>query len=727
MSTEDETVTKTIDDEIQSVRMHVAYRLQQAGLVFGIIVLVAMVPLYPEIIEFNILASFGGIYLALAVLFILRKRLSYKIQTWVLLGLLFTAGGLALVVWGLVGMGIPVFFVLPMIATLFYGMREGVISTIVVTGFIAMVAVLTTQGVLHPMVDADAYQHHPISWVNTIAVVVFLASLLIAILGTVNRRLLDFIGARDQHTEEMMVANRRLRSEINKKRTAQRELVIKDKVVDSSLNAVAFADLNGVLTYVNQSFLDFWGHDRFDEVIGRPIAEFWTDADAALQVVEHLEQTGESSGEMVARRADSSTFIAKYNATLVIDKDGSPLCMAAILEDITKQREYETMLEEENDWRKVMLEAGSLVAANLEFDHTFGPVAQALRQVVPVDHMMVVLVESDNAVFRVVETTSDRQSSIYPDMSVPLAGSFLEALQKTGESLIVNDLKQSNSCFPDESIIREEGLRSCVRIPLYNAGRFLGMLALSSRRSHAFDNAHLRHLETLALQVAQTVANIQRYQQMRGEAEHLAVIVREVHHRIKNNLQGVIGLFGRYRDEQPQLAPVLNNAIAQLYAVAEVHNLLSHHTHETVSWHSLIQGVCQVTDNLSPHRVECTLAPDTAHLMVAASEAVPLALALNELIQNAINHGYPDGRIGTIRLSAEPAADGARVWLRVADDGIAPSQLLDSDNGDGFGLGLELVQSLLPENSRFQIRHQDDWTVAEVSLPLHAFVEQENH
>jgi two-component sensor histidine kinase len=65
--------------------------------------------------------------------------------------------------------------------------------------------------------------------------------------------------------------------------------------------------------------------------------------------------------------------------------------------------------------------------------------------------------------------------------------------------------------------------------------------------------------------------------------------------------------------------------------------------------------------------------------------------------------------------------------LRVADDGIAPSQLLDSDNGDGFGLGLELVQSLLPENSRFQIRHQDDWTVAEVSLPLHAFVEQENH
>lgn len=380
-------------------------------------------------------------------------------------------------------------------------------------------------------------------------------------------------------------------------------------------------------------------------------------------------------------------------------------------QQVKHREENESASRRERLWLETIREASELVTQAHHIGDSFSDVAGYLRQILPLNQFVISLEESNRIHYEVVAINDD--TNIQQNFAIRLdrdSACQRRLNSRPGEKIVCDRVK-------DRGVSLAEDMQSCVCLPLFDRDKRLGALSLSSRQSHAFDNAQLRHLESLALQVAHTVSNIQRYQQMSSEAERLAVIVREVHHRIKNNLQGVIGLFDRYRDEQPKLAPAMNNAIAQLNAVAEVHNLLSHHTHETVSWHSLIEGVCQVTDNVSPHRIECVLAPDTAHLTVAASEAVPLALALNELIQNAINHGYPDGRIGTIRLSTEPAVDSAGVWLRVADDGVPPPEKLDSDNGDGFGLGLDLVQSLLPDNSHFQIKHRDDWTVVEVLYP----------
>jgi two-component sensor histidine kinase len=375
------------------------------------------------------------------------------------------------------------------------------------------------------------------------------------------------------------------------------------------------------------------------------------------------------------------------------------------------REENEAASRRERLWLETIRKASELVTQAHHIGDSFSDIAGYLRQILPLNQFVISLEENNTVHYEVVAI--DDNTSIQQNFAIRLdrdSACQRRLNSRPGEKIVCDRVR-------DKGVSLAEDMQSCVCLPLFDRDKRLGALSLSSRRSHAFDSAQLRHLESLALQVAHAVANIQRYQQMRSEAERLAVIVREVHHRIKNNLQGVIGLFDRYRDEQPQLAPALNSAIAQLNAVAEVHNQLSHHTHETVSWHSLIQGVWEVTDSLSPHRIECSLATDTAHLTVAAGEAVPLALALNELIQNAINHGYPDGRIGTIRLSTESAADGAGVWLRVANNGVPPPKKLDSNNGDGFGLGLDLVQSLLPDNSRFQIKHQDDWTVAEVLYP----------
>lgn len=377
------------------------------------------------------------------------------------------------------------------------------------------------------------------------------------------------------------------------------------------------------------------------------------------------------------------------------------------------RRRVERPLAHGHAWMRVILEASALATSRLEYAGTFGPVAAALRRLAPVDHFMIVLQQGGEAAFVVVETRAGKTPSILPGTRVPFPGSFLEHLKQLGRAYLIADLARE-SRFPEDKLILADGLRSCVRLPLLSAGAFVGMLALASRRPRAFKRAQLPYLKSLAAQVAHAVANIERYRQAKGEAERLAVIVREVHHRIKNNLQGVIGLLGRHRDAYPALAPVLNHAVSQLHAVAEVHNLLSHYTHETVNLHKLIVGVCQAVGSLSPHRLEPALAPATAGLEVASGEAVPFALVLNELIQNAVNHGYPEGRTGTIRVSLERSLGEMR--LRVADDGVPPPS--GSEGAQDFGVGLSLVRALLPKGASLALAREAGWTVAEVHLPL---------
>jgi two-component sensor histidine kinase len=206
------------------------------------------------------------------------------------------------------------------------------------------------------------------------------------------------------------------------------------------------------------------------------------------------------------------------------------------------------------------------------------------------------------------------------------------------------------------------------------------------------------------------MANIERYEQALSETERLATIVREVHHRIKNNLQGVVGLLAEHRDTTPALAEVLNGAISQLHAVAEVHNLLAHQNEEQISLAELVSAIVTRTAALCHHRLEVDIPENTDSFKLSAGEAVPFALVVNELLLNAIKHGYPDGRSGTIRISL--VANG-EACLRVANDGCLTES---NPSPDSSGIGLQLVRALLPASCTLRLSGADGWTVAEVTL-----------
>lgn len=176
-----------------------------------------------------------------------------------------------------------------------------------------------------------------------------------------------------------------------------------------------------------------------------------------------------------------------------------------------------------------------------------------------------------------------------------------------------------------------------------------------------------------------------------GEQRQRDTLVREVHHRIKNNLQGVAGLLRAHANAHPQLAPLLEGAIAQVNTVALIHGLQSRDPGDVVLLCQMVEAICSAAVGLTGTRMRPELRVHVdAPLEVAERESVPIALVINELVFNAIKHG--DGS-----CHCEVLQEGdSRGRVRILNSGSRLPEDFDFEQGRGLGTGLELVRSLLP-------------------------------
>jgi PAS domain S-box-containing protein len=197
----------------------------------------------------------------------------------------------------------------------------------------------------------------------------------------------------------------------------------------------------------------------------------------------------------------------------------------------------------------------------------------------------------------------------------------------------------------------------------------------------------------------------------RREAEHLRiehlehqrdVLVREVHHRIKNNLQGVISLIEQLKLKQPLAADALEEAAAQIGTIAVVHGLHSSTLSAEVRPRQLIEAIVDAIARLSATPIDCRPGNDTPgwEWRLNARDTVSIALVINELIYNAIKHAETGARI-EVAYGSESGAFAVRIFSQPAS--LPPG--FDFSAGSGLGTGLTLVSSLLPrQGARLTIK-----------------------
>jgi two-component system, sensor histidine kinase PdtaS len=171
--------------------------------------------------------------------------------------------------------------------------------------------------------------------------------------------------------------------------------------------------------------------------------------------------------------------------------------------------------------------------------------------------------------------------------------------------------------------------------------------------------------------------------------------IREIHHRVKNNLQTISSLLRLQarRLSNPEAKAAVSESVRRIRTIALVHEALSREPGDDVTFVEIVRPLLRLAEESlqSPDRpVRFVLQGDGGR--VAARVATPLSVVLTELLQNAVDHGFPEGSGGgmvVVRL----ANDDERLSIRVVDDGrgVDPGFRLE----DATGLGLSIVRTLV--------------------------------
>jgi two-component sensor histidine kinase len=176
--------------------------------------------------------------------------------------------------------------------------------------------------------------------------------------------------------------------------------------------------------------------------------------------------------------------------------------------------------------------------------------------------------------------------------------------------------------------------------------------------------------------------------------------IREIHHRVKNNLQTVAALLRLQarRIDSEEARTALEEAVRRVGSIAIVHETLSQESHDEVAFDEVADRLgAMVTDVGAPHdRADrLVVRREGTFGMLPNESATALAMVLTELLQNAVEHGYPEGHLGerTGTITVEPERLAGRLHVTVDDDGAGLPEGFDPDTS--VNLGLSIVRTLV--------------------------------
>ena len=165
-------------------------------------------------------------------------------------------------------------------------------------------------------------------------------------------------------------------------------------------------------------------------------------------------------------------------------------------------------------------------------------------------------------------------------------------------------------------------------------------------------------------------------------------LIREVNHRIKNNIQSVIGLLRFQIRHHPELGKPMQQAIERLQTVAIVHGMQGASRLGSCTLVRMVSEICESAQIQGCIKLQVLVSSD---VVVADEESVPTALIVNELVANAMKHG--NVRKSPIRVTLDGDNNATVIRIENAASGRDAFRI---ESGSGPGTGLGLVRALLP-------------------------------
>ena len=224
----------------------------------------------------------------------------------------------------------------------------------------------------------------------------------------------------------------------------------------------------------------------------------------------------------------------------------------------------------------------------------------------------------------------------------------------------------------------------------------LGILSAYTRQQRVFTQDDVYFLQSVAHILATAIERNETESQLKTSLQQKEVLLKEIHHRVKNNLLVVSNLLEFQTDytENPEVIKILQESQRRIESMALIHEKLYESTGlDKIDFGDYLQDlVTQLRESYDFNSQLIELELDVEGIALNLETAHPCGLIINELVSNAFEHAFPDHRSGKIWVTLHQSSD-LIVTLTVRDNGIGFPQNIDFRQVDS--LGMELVCTLI--------------------------------
>ncbi len=454
--------------------------------------------------------------------------------------------------------------------------------------------------------------------------------------------------------EKLLVVSR----DVTKRKQAERALHESESkyrnLVESSTDVIWSTDAAGRITFINEAARGIYGYEP-REMLGRSVMELMGDQRRKKPfgffrtMLAQDRSVADYECELSAK--NGQRVILSSNAVVVRDAEGNRIGVTGVSKDITVRKRMEGELRRSEE--------------------RFRQLAENIRQV-----------------FWINSLAGDKVDYVSPG--------YEEIWGRSRESLFRDPRSWMESIHPEDLPAVQRGQEQMARGEHtevdYRIIRPDGTTRWINDRSYPMKRSDGTQL---VCGIAEDITDRKRAEQDRLTHAILQrdALVREVHHRIKNSLQGIVGLLRRRISKYPAVAHEIEDTIAQLRSVALVYGLQGTRSDGLLPLAEVTDTICSSVESLIGGRVDRTFEKRSQRpSCVAGSEAVSVAVALNELIVNALKHQPAEAGEKHAWVSVREEPDAAEI--RIFNRGSLPASF-DFGSGRAVGNGLGLVRTLL--------------------------------
>jgi PAS domain S-box-containing protein len=453
------------------------------------------------------------------------------------------------------------------------------------------------------------------------------------------------------------------------------------------------------------------------------------------QAVAHaLEGGGAFEAEFRVRWPDDSVHWMAGKGRVLYDETGQPVRMLGVGMEVTARKQAEIEAEQRRREAEVLAQLAQTLNASLDLDTVLQRVAEGAQELCSSERALIMLREPGG------EALISRYQAGFPQ--VPYVDLRIESGKGMGGWVLATrrPLRTANYAvdprFSKDYLhhLRIDGQLAVLAVPITIGPQVEGVLYVSNSAACPFTARHEDVLLRLADYAATAIRNAQLYHaardelarrtqaeaQLQASLREKEVLLKEIHHRVKNNLQIVSSLLNlqvRAVDD-PHLRALVHDSRERIQAMALIHEALYQaHDLSRVPFaayvRQLVAQLFRAYDGPA-RRIRLTLQTDPIALDI--DKAAPCGLILHELFSNALKHAFPGGRPGTITVALRCAAH--QVTLQVRDTGVGISPALDVRRPSS--LGLKLVSMLTDQLEGTLVLAREEGSAFTLTIPFPA-------